>query len=707
MYLKASHNNIKCVSNFTPPWYLTYVNLSYNHVTDIGELRNCWSIVRLNLSHNVIETVSGFENLKYLQYLDLSYNLIECIRNLDNLNIQELNLEGNCVTSFESATPGRGINTLLNLRTIILGYNKLSTLNFFKDAYSLRYVDLKFNRIADLLEVLNLKGSIFEVDFRGNACTKWPNYRNVLISSIPSVKFIDGVEVFAAEKVTSAMLFASPLDLIAARKVAKLTLLEQLNITRVDAHVQPYDEISPPLVALTGPSAMKKMALGLHVARTIPDEVISPIQSSIVKKNYFCSDETRFLFTQVKYCPWHSTKEIYEDDDERDAYILVDREDFNDMAKRGEFLVILDLLGHSYGFHTGQIALLMSENKIGLTQMNLYAVTEISRRYPNVRAILSFTQSVDLHKDWVEEKFDVYTWIKDSVENLLVVKIGKHRNDKETASCILNFVEEILDEVICQLQLPTYSIHVRPQGTGATTTDIILESKTMLPRVVLRRSEMKPRKNRVPLKRERNNGNNKKKHTMEELKVILDEESNIIIDDEEVIRERRRSRMLERRSTLLNGLDDLDKGDLTESTSSDEATETRRKEVTDEEKARRLKNTYTELVIRSRKLYLDYHESHPGFFALVLLMDDYTKAFSLLNDFIHELYAGQPYRQPTFLSRINQFTQAAIPVALENILDEIRENLSTSKLQRKTVLKVRKDAPQRNLADSSVTMRAR
>lgn len=70
-----------------------------------------------------------------------------------------------------------------------------------QDAYSLRYVDLKYNRIADLLEVLNLNGSISEVNFKGNACTKWSNYRNVLISAIPSIKFIDGTDVFATEKV--------------------------------------------------------------------------------------------------------------------------------------------------------------------------------------------------------------------------------------------------------------------------------------------------------------------------------------------------------------------------------------------------------------------------------------------------------------------------------------------------------------------------
>lgn len=76
-------------------------------------------------------------------------------------------------------------------------------------------------------------------------------------------------------QMTSTMLFASPLDLIAVRKVAKLMLLEHLNISKIDAHVQPYDEINPPLVILTGPSAQKKMALGLHVAQTIPDKVIS------------------------------------------------------------------------------------------------------------------------------------------------------------------------------------------------------------------------------------------------------------------------------------------------------------------------------------------------------------------------------------------------------------------------------------------------
>lgn len=39
------------------------------------------------------------------------------------------------------------------------------------------------------------------------------------------------------------------------------------------------------------------------------------------------------------------------------------------------------------------------------------------------------------------------------------------------------------------LELPSYGTCVRPQGTGATATDIILESKTMLPKVTVKRSE--------------------------------------------------------------------------------------------------------------------------------------------------------------------------------------------------------------------------
>lgn len=54
-------------------------------------------------------------------------------------------------------------------------------------------------------------------------------------------------------------------------------------------------------------------------------------------------------------------------------------------------------------------------------------------------------------------------------------------------------------------------------------------------------------------------------------------------------------------------------------------------------------------------------------------MDDYTKAFDLLIDFIHESYTSLPHRKPIFLSEMEHFRLTAIPDALENIVNEIRE----------------------------------
>lgn len=42
---------------------------------------------------------------------------------------------------------------------------------------------------------------------------------------------------------------------------------------------------------------------------------------------------------------------------------------------------------------------------------------------------------------------------------------------------------------MCRLEFPSHSVSVRPQN-GATTTDIILQSKMMLPKVIIQRSEL-------------------------------------------------------------------------------------------------------------------------------------------------------------------------------------------------------------------------
>ncbi|XP_012274450.1 leucine-rich repeat and guanylate kinase domain-containing protein isoform X2 [Orussus abietinus] len=603
MYLNVSRNRLKSVLKFTPPWYLTYVNLSYNNITEIDDLSEFWSIVRLDLSHNAIEQITGLHNLKHLRYLNLSYNLIKCIENLDKLNIQELNLEYNCITTFKSADPRLSLNTLANLRTLLLGHNKLSTLEFFKDAYALRIVDLKYNKIADLLEVSYLSGLVYEVDFRGNPCTKWPNYRDVLLFSMPSVMYVDGGEVSVTEKISASTLFKPTLDLLAARSITKLTLLEQLNPPNIGMHVTPYDQTCPPVVVLSGPSAVKKISLALKIADT--------------------------LSNRVKYCPSHTTRDLISFDEDPRSYHFIGREEFNEMARRGEFCSIQEYLGDSYGFHISELAALAAEQKIGIAQMDLSGSLQLQSQYANVKIVLVLTKDRELHKQRLMEKFQIFTWVKDSIENLLAVKIGRrdaNRESTESTSSKLDYISEILNDVIDDLDLPLYSTNIRPQGTGATTTDIIFQSQTMLPKVLKIRSQLEiEERKHISFKMDGDVENTSTcSNEMAEppspkylgLKVILDEKSNIIIDDAETKRKKHRARVLFRHNAF-EIIDDLPAPDeeFGESLSSEEsmADLLRRKLAKPED----LKNMYVETVLASRNLYERYHKNNPGFYSLV------------------------------------------------------------------------------------------
>nr|XP_033191285.1 leucine-rich repeat and guanylate kinase domain-containing protein-like [Bombus vancouverensis nearcticus] len=683
MYLNVAHNRMNTILNFSPPWYLTYVNLSYNYISKMYDISDFWSIVHLDLSHNAIETITGLQNLKYLKYLNLSYNLIEYIENLDRLNIQELNLEGNCILSYKSAIPGYGISTLSDLRKLYLGYNKLSTLEFFKDAYSLRVIDLKFNRINDLLELLNLTGLIQEVDFRGNSCTKWPNYKAVLLFSIPSIQIIDGVNVSTSEKIAAVALFAPPVNLTAARTITKLTLLEQLNIPKIDLHVTPYDEVSPPIIILTGPSAVRKLSLALHATQT--------------------------LSKKVQYCQWYTTKSS-EDESENQFYIFVDREEFNDMSRHGEFLAIQERLGYSYGFHHNQITSLKLRNKIGITQTDLHATIQMLNRYSNSRAVLVLPKNEEIHREWIQERFYVYTCTKDSKENLL----------SEESSAIpigsdINFIKEILNDIIRDLKLLP-KIPLATETDDKTTHNTLGNVTIFDDEAVQGTTEMKDKtSNYIKFQEQDTNSHFDDKglrvlslsSTRDEIRyfreldpircvsvsfqlsgfihflVILDEHSNVIVEDEQLRRKRHQAKLLQRRNTLIRGIVPLFTDELSES--SEELLTRRSPEM---EKPEDMKDFYTDLILKSRKMYLDQHVNKPGFFSLVLLSDDYFKAFNKLINFIYELYTNYSFQEPTFLAELNHFSKIAIPAMIDPIIDEIKQSLSTPILQRRTLLRM-------------------
>ncbi|XP_017793521.1 PREDICTED: uncharacterized protein LOC108575276 [Habropoda laboriosa] len=488
------------------------------------------------------------------------------------------------------------------------------------DAYSLRVIDLKFNRINDLLELSNIKGLIHEIDLRGNGCTKWPNYKSVLLFSMPSICIIDGIDVSTSEKIAAVTLFASPVNLTAARTITKLTLLEQLSTPKIDLHVRPYDETSPPLIVLTGPSAVKKLSLALQIAQTLPKK--------------------------VKYCQWYTTKESEPNETDFEPYIFVNREEFNDMSRHGEFLAIQERLGNSYGFHHNQITSLILENKIGITQADLHAAIQIIKRYSNSKAVLVLTKSEQIHRERVQEKF----YIIENVQTSSIDVLGKQHDN--------------------------------------ATIDIALENKTLFDiKTDKSVTEIEKEISDNKFQKQKINLHTKDYSTLQDhkgLRVILDEHANIIIEDEHLKRKRHQEKLLQRRDTLVRGADFPLIEELSESVSSEEIL-TKKSEAKQPE---HMKDFYTEVIIKSRKIYLDQHMNKPGFFSLVVLTDNYFKAFNKLINFIYELYINYPLEKPKFSSELNHFSDVAVPTMVNSVVDEMIQSLSTSILQRKTLLRM-------------------
>ncbi|XP_066600069.1 uncharacterized protein [Prorops nasuta] len=655
MYLNLSHNKIQHVLKFSPPWYLTCVDLSYNCIKNIRDLTEFWSIVKLDLSHNLIEIITGLQNLKYLQYLNLSYNLIECIENLDGLKIQELNLEGNYITTFKTSVPG--IWSLPNLRALFLARNRISSLSFIQSNCALRIIDLKFNRISDLGQISNFKSSIYEIDLRENPCTNWPNYKDLMLFTIPTIQFLDGSEISYKEKVPAASLFSTPVELAAARSVTKLTLLEMLNFPKIDKYVFPYDETCPPLIILCGPSAVKKVALAMHICKTIPQK--------------------------IKYCQWHTTREIIDNDDYK-AFLYVNQEEFNTKTRNGEFIAIQEHLGHSYGFHVDQISSLVLENKIGITQTDLHTSLQMRARYTNIKSVLVLTKSEDIHRNWIKDRFDVYTLLKGSLADLLSVKIGKfvEKGTYDSFSYKLEIVSDIIEELLENLDLPDYT-YWKSQAVDLISVSITSESMTLLPKQLKKRSEYE-KEERRRIQFQLDDEDDEKEFPSDnfystseigesscDLKVILDEKSNIIIDDLEY--EKLKKKKLKRRPTIIDVMKQPSfEGYIKRSCPSVETIlNLSQRNAESRDKVEELKNMFTELEIKSREVFLQLHDKKPGFFSLVLFTDDYLAAYNTLGDFIFKLYVNQSINKPTPCPEIQYLSKVTIPNRAELILNEI------------------------------------
>lgn len=144
---------------------------------------------------------------------------------------------------------------------------------------------------------------------------------------------------------SAATTFEPSVNLLASRGLTKLILLDQLSVPKINGSIIPYDEASPPLIIFSGPSAVKKIATGLYIAEKMPRKVYF---------NKFYTNKYILViiltFFKVKWCRIHTTREFLSNNVEIKAYHFVEREEFNEMARNGEFLTVEELVGDSYGF---------------------------------------------------------------------------------------------------------------------------------------------------------------------------------------------------------------------------------------------------------------------------------------------------------------------------------------------------------------------
>lgn len=140
-------------------------------------------MMTLYLQENLIERISGLNNLVNLRTLNLSDNLIQKIEGLGCLTMLEnLQLKRNRIGK------NGGIEDVLGLL----------------ECPTLTCVDISDNFIEDeaiLTEVWQKMPKIAVIYQQGNNCTKKiKNYRKVMVSTLPTLKYLDDRPVFEDDR---------------------------------------------------------------------------------------------------------------------------------------------------------------------------------------------------------------------------------------------------------------------------------------------------------------------------------------------------------------------------------------------------------------------------------------------------------------------------------------------------------------------------
>eukprot|EP00697_Spironema_sp_BW2_P007337 gnl/Spiro4/21585_TR10566_c0_g2_i1.p1 gnl/Spiro4/21585_TR10566_c0_g2~~gnl/Spiro4/21585_TR10566_c0_g2_i1.p1 ORF type:complete len:451 (+),score=35.74 gnl/Spiro4/21585_TR10566_c0_g2_i1:1-1353(+) len=173
-------------------------------IKSLSQIPNLSVMVKLSslgLHSNRIDCISPItSNLYNLMELDLSSNMIQRIENLGSLSrLRVLNLSSNQLRTLE------GLGGLFALRKLTLSYNKISSLGGIVDlhgpSYSLEHLDVNGNRLENLDEInflvgcAHLRTLVFQMNKRANPLCIFPEYHTHVLSVLPSLCELDGVNL--------------------------------------------------------------------------------------------------------------------------------------------------------------------------------------------------------------------------------------------------------------------------------------------------------------------------------------------------------------------------------------------------------------------------------------------------------------------------------------------------------------------------------
>ena len=147
---------------------LTYLNLSYSNLSDFSFLPKATLLKHLNLGYAGFDQSILLKNLQDIEYLDISDRGDTSLKLDDLLNLTKLKklILGSTILDDQSAIASWSV-----LEELKIGFSGFLNLDFLKNCFSLKSLEVKGHKLIDISSVSGLK-NLEKIDIFSNAAMK-------------------------------------------------------------------------------------------------------------------------------------------------------------------------------------------------------------------------------------------------------------------------------------------------------------------------------------------------------------------------------------------------------------------------------------------------------------------------------------------------------------------------------------------------------